>query len=205
MNTGSALFGKVRLAVLTVLFAHADEEFYLREIVRAAGVGHGAVQRELAGLANAGIVTRTRRGNRVFYQANHSSPIYRELQSLVIKTAGIADVIRGALEPLASNVDFAFVFGSVAKGAARSSSDVDLMVVGSVSLREVVAAAHTAQDRLEREINPSVFSREEFAGRLADRDHFLTMVVDGPKLFLLGDEDDIGKLVGQRLGHVAHD
>ena len=191
----AALFGKVRSAVLALLFSHADQSFYLREIARMVGTGHGAVQRELAQLLRAGLVTRTRRGREVFYQANRASPVFPELHGLIVKTVGVADVLREALAPLAERVRVAFIYGSFAKGEERAESDVDIMVVGDVDFGEVVSALRSAQDRIGREVNPSVFAAEEWRRRVAGGDHFITTILREEKLFLIGDEQDLRGLV----------
>jgi len=191
----AALFGKVRSAVLALLFSHADQSFYLREIARMVGTGHGAVQRELAQLLKAGLVTRTRRGREVFYQANRASPVFPELHGLIVKTVGVADVLREALAPLAERVRVAFIYGSFAKGEERAESDVDIMVVGDVDFGEAVSALRPAQDRIGREVNPSVFAPEEWRRRVAGGDHFITTIQREEKLFLIGDEQDLRGLV----------
>jgi len=132
-SLSATLFGKTRRAVLALLYGHSDESFYLRQIVRTAGVGLGAVQRELKKLSGAGIITRKARGRQVYYQANQECPVYAELKNLVIKTVGVGDVIRAGLVPLADRIRVAFLFGSLVRGDERSSSDVDVMVVGDVT------------------------------------------------------------------------
>jgi predicted nucleotidyltransferase len=191
---GAALFGKVRSAVLGLLFSHADESFYLREIARRTGRGQGAVQRELARLLKAGLVTRSRRGREVYYQANRTSPVFPELHGFVLKTVGLADVLREALGPLAERIRAAFVYGSFARGEERAGSDVDVMVIGDIGFGEIVSAFAPAQDKLGREVNPSVFAPEEWRRRAASADHFVSTLLSEEKLFLIGDEHDLGGL-----------
>ncbi len=193
-STAGSLLGKVRTAVLALLFTHADQSYYLREIVRMTGAGHGAVQRELAHLLKAGLVTRTARGREVFYQANRASPIFPELHGLIVKTVGVADVLREALAPLADRVRIAFIYGSFAKGEERAQSDVDVMIVGEADFGEVVSALRAAQDKLGREVNPSVFAPDEWHRRVAELDHFVTTLLREEKLFLVGDERDLREL-----------
>ena len=107
-NLSATLFGKTRRAVLALLYSHADESFYLRQIARTADVGMGAVQREVKKLSKAGIIRRTVRGRHVYYQANPECPIYAELKSLVIKTVGVGDVLRAALVPITDRITVAF-------------------------------------------------------------------------------------------------
>ena len=108
-----ALFSKNRRLVLSLLLGHADEAFYLRQIVRACGGGVGAIQRELRQLVQCGIISRTARGKEVYFQANPECPVFAELKSLLMKTAGLANVLRTALAPLADQIEVAFVFGSL--------------------------------------------------------------------------------------------
>jgi len=193
-RVGEVLFGRTRRAVLALLYGHVDEEFYLREIIRAAGVGQGAMQRELATLVAAGLVLRRTHGRQVYFRANPENPVYRELRGLLLKTAGVADALREALGPLAASIKVAFVYGSVARGEERRASDVDLLVVGDASFGEVTRALAPAQRRLGREVNPTVYAPGEFAEKLAAGHHFLRSVTERGKLFLFGDEHDLRRL-----------
>ena len=194
-SLSTTLFGKTRRAVLALLYSHVEEPFYLRQIARAAGVGLGAVQRELKKLSEAGIIRRTVRGRQVYYQANLECPVYSELKSLVVKTVGVGDVLRAALVPLADRINVAFLFGSLVRGGERSSSDVDVMIVGDVTFAEVVSVLGRAQETVRREINPLVYPPEEFHFKLAADHHFLKKTLEGSKFFLIGDEYELAKLV----------
>jgi predicted nucleotidyltransferase len=202
-GVASALFSKTCQAVLSLLFSRPGETFYVREVVRAAKVGQGAVQRELKRLAEAGILERTSRGRQVFYQANRRCPIFAELQQLIVKTAGVADVIRLALAPLVDRIAIAFIFGSFAANEPRKDSDVDVLVVGEVTFAEVVSTLSPAQERLGRDVNTSVYPQAEFREKLAAGHHFLTSVRAGPKIFLIGGERELAGLVEKRLAHRA--
>ena len=191
----ATLFGKTRRAVLALLYSHVEESFYLRQIVRTARVGLGAVQRELKMLSEAGIIRRTVRGRQVYYQANPECPVYAELKSLVVKTVGVGDVLRAALAPLADRINVAFLFGSLVRGGERPGSDVDVMVVGDVTFAEVVSVLGLVQETVRREINPLVYPPEEFRFKLAAEHHFLKKVLEGSKFFLIGDEYELAKLV----------
>ncbi len=195
----SALFSKNRQAILALLFSHPDEQFYLRRIVRACGGGVGAVQRELKQLAEAGIIRRTVRDRQVYFQADPACPVFEELKSLVVKTVGVADVLRAALAPLGERIVVAFIFGSVARAQQQRASDVDLLVVGQIAFPEVVAALATAQEHLDREVNPAVYSPEEFQAKAAAGHHFLATVLKKPKVFLIGDQDELARLAAQRV------
>ncbi len=198
-----ALFGQTRRAILALLYGHPDQAYYLRQLVRSAGVGLGAAQREVKRLSDAGIIRRTVSGHQVFYQANPDCPVFGELKGLMVKTTGVADVLRAALAPLAAQIQLAFIYGSVARLAQRSGSDVDVMVVGEPTFGEVVSALAGAQETLAREINPSVYSPAEFRSKLKAGHHFLTTVLEGEKVFLIGDEHELARVGAKRLGKRA--
>ena len=199
----AALFGQTRRAILALLYSHPDQLYYLRNLVRSAGVGLGAAQREVKRLSDAGIIRRTVSGNQVFYQANPECPVFRELKGLMVKTTGVADVLRAALAPLAVLIRLAFIYGSVAKLAQRNGSDVDVMVVGEPTFGEIVSALGPAQETLAREINPTVYSLAEFRSKFKAGHHFLTDVIGGEKVFLIGDEHELARLGAKRLGKPA--
>jgi len=197
-NTRSpqSLFGRTRRDVLGLLLGHPDERFYLRQILRTIGGGSGSLQRELAQLVEAGLVERVREGHQVYFSANRSSPIFGELQAIIQKTAGTGDVLRGALAPLVrkERIAVAFVYGSVAGGVQTAKSDVDLLILGDAALAEVVPAARIAEQRLGREVNPSVYPVREFRAKLKAGNSFLKRVLAGPKLFIAGDDHELERL-----------
>ena len=196
----SALFGKTRRAVLALLLTHPQESFYLREIVRAAGLGQGSVQRELQRLTAAELLVRRRQGYQVFYQANRNSPIFKELKSLVVKTAGAGDILRQALSGLKDRIEAAFLYGSFATGKDRPASDLDLAVIGNVTFGELAAHLRGAQDALGREVNPTVYTPAEFQKKLQAKHHFVSALVEGPKIMLMGEERELTSLGKKRLG-----
>ena len=190
-NFSAALFGKTRRAVLALLYSHHDEAFYLRQIIRAAGVGLGAVQREVKRLSDAGIIRRTVRGNQVYYQANPECPVFAELKSLMVKTAGVADVLREALAPIAGQIASAFVYGSMANGEATAASDVDLLVVGDIDEMALHRALSEAENRLARPVNYTLMTQLEFHERSSEQGGFLARVLSGSKIMILGSTDEI--------------
>jgi predicted nucleotidyltransferase len=196
---GEALFSKNRRALLGLLYGHAEEAFYLRQLARASGGGMGAVQRELKRLTDAGIIRRTVRGSQVYFQANPECPVFAELKGLIVKTAGVGDVLRRALASLADRVDVAFVYGSFARGDQTAGSDVDLMVIGEVAFSEIVVALAPAQEALRREVNPSVYPPGEYRAKTAAGHHFLRSLLTQPKLFLIGGERDLAEMAQKRL------
>jgi len=185
-SLGSLLLGKTRLSILSLLFLQPERRFYFRQILRLTGAGQGAVQRELAKLASAGILTKTREANLTYYHANSTSPVFDNLKGLVEKTAGIPEFLRTALLPLASTIERAFLYGSVARGEERANSDIDLMVIGDVSFFDVVTAVSSLQELLGREINPTVFTSAEFQQQLEQGDNFATRVMRKDKVDLMG-------------------
>ena len=196
-GTPPSLFGKTRQTLLALLYSRADEEHLQESLIQLAGLGRGAVQRELEFLARARVVRRTVRGRQVYFQANADCPIYAELRGLVAKTAGAAAALRAALAPLAGRIRVAFVHGSVARGTEGRASDVDVMVLGAVSFAEVSDALGEAQKAIGREVNPSVYAPADFRAKLAAKQHFLRTVLKKEKIFLIGDEHELGRLAGK--------
>lgn len=203
MDLGSLLFGGYRKRVLSLLLLHPEQSLHLREIARALDKPAGTLLRELKALADAGVLLRLPVGNQVRFQANPACPIYEELRGIVKKTVGVADVLREALAPLAAKVDIAFVYGSLASGEERAGSDVDVMIIGSARFSEVVTALEPAQAALRREVNPSVYSALEWKTKLAAREPFLRNVLAERKIFILGGEDELGKLGAHRKAQAA--
>ncbi len=198
-SAATALFGETRQAVLGFFFDHPDERFYQRQVVRALDMGSGAVQRELARLTAGGILTRTVEGRQAYYQADREGVIFPELHGLVRKTMGVTGVLRTALLPLAQRIRIAFVYGSMASGQERGESDVDVMIVGDdISLSIVAPLLRPARGALRREINPTTYRTEEFGRKLAQRHAFVTRVVDGPKVFVVGTQGDLDRLAQRR-------
>jgi predicted nucleotidyltransferase len=163
------------------------------------------VQRELQVLAQAGILRRTAEGRHVYFQANRESPIYPELHALLLKTAGIVGVVREALAPLADGIRVAFVFGSAARGELRSDSDVDVLVVGDVSFTAVADALATAQTRLGRDVNPTVYPPAELRRKIRTGHHFLLAVLQEPRLFVVGGPDELAGLGAERVAPASQD
>lgn len=192
------LFGAYRRQILALLLLRADESFHVREIGRLTGVPAGSLHRELKLLSNAGLLQRSVAGNQVRYQLDRACPIQGELAGIFRKTAGLADVLREALAPMAGKIRLALIFGSVAQGKARTISDVDVLVVGAVSFAAVVAALSGAGERLQREVNPVVMTAAAFAAKLAGKDRFAARVAREPKIILLGDASEFAELAENR-------
>ena len=192
------LFGAYRRQILALLLLRPEESLYVREIARLTGVPAGSLHRELKLLADAGLLKRTESGNQVRYQLDQTCPIQEELAGIFRKTAGLADVLREALAPLTKKTSLAFVFGSVASGKERATSDVDVLVVGAVTFAAVVGALTPAGEKLRRAINPVVMTKASFTKKLREGDRFVSRVVKEPKIFLMGDTSDLAKFAEDR-------
>lgn len=163
----------------------------MRELARLTNTAPGTLHKELTKLTVGGILQSKKVGNQVHYSANLSCPIYEELASILRKTSGLADVLAEALINVKDQISIAFVFGSVARGEQKSSSDVDVMIIGSLGFGDVVQLLHPAQAILQREINPVVYSIEEFQRRVKNNDSFVNEVLAKPKLFIIGTENEL--------------
>lgn len=191
MILASVLFTDYRRRVLGLLLLHPEQRYYLREIARLTGTVPGTLKRELTKLADAGMLNVVKVGNQVHYTANRDCPIFEELASVLRKTSGLVDVLSEGLMPLASLIEVAFVFGSMASGKANTGSDIDLMVIGEVSFVEVVARLHSLQDLLGREINPKLYSRAEWQKLVQAQSAFVRDVLSKPRLFVIGNEQSL--------------
>ena len=191
-SIATVLFTRTQRGVLALLFGVPDRSYYTNEIVRSAGLGVGTVQRELEALAACGLVSVERVGNQKHYQANSSCPIFAELRGIVQKTFGVAEVLRELLAPIVFQGDVAFVYGSVAKGTDRADSDIDLMVISDkVSYPEVMKLSSVAQQKLRREINPTLYKVVEFRRKLGEGNSFLRRVMEQQRLDVIGSSDDL--------------
>jgi len=187
-----ALFPRVRQRVLAVLFGNPGRSFYANEVIALAQSGTGAVQRELAALLDAGLLLMTKRGNQKHFQANAAAPVFAELRGLVLKTMGLADVLRAALAPLEAQISAAFVYGSVAKQQDTAQSDIDVLIVSStLGYADVFGALESATSQLGRKVNPTLYTPEDIAKRLAQDNAFVTRVLQQPKIWLIGTEEQL--------------
>lgn len=196
--TVSALAGLLgsttRASVLAWLASHPGERFFVRQLAGLIQQDPANLSRELRRLEKLGILSRTVSGRQTYYEIQTRSPLFPELYGLAVKTMGVAEVLRQALAPLRQKIVLAFVFGSVAAGGISPESDVDLMVVGTASFGEIVSALQRAQEKLGREVNPVVFSPADLRKRLATSASFAEQVLHGPRIHLIGDEDELERL-----------
>ena len=188
------LSSRVRSEIFRLLFGLSDRQLYIREMERRTGLSVATVRQELQKLLRMQLVEAQRSGNRLYYRANKSHPLYTDIRNIVLKTSGMVDIIRDALDK--RDVKIAFVFGSVASNQEGATSDVDLMVIGDVGLRTLSGWLSGVSEQIGREINPHVINENEFIRRRRSHDHFLTRVLDSEKLFIKGSAYDLEAMVG---------
>jgi predicted nucleotidyltransferase len=192
IGLSSALFSNVQARVLALIFGRPERSFYVSEIVRNVRSGTGAVERELSRLRDSGLVCVERIGNQKHYRANHHSPIFEELRSIVLKTMGLAEPLRESLAPYAEKIKTAFVYGSVAKGSDTARSDVDLMVIGEdLAYPDLFGGLQKAESILHRQVSPNFLSPQDWRRKLAQKNPFITKISAQPKIFIFGSEDDL--------------
>jgi len=191
-SLADALFTKTQQRVLGVLFGQPERSFYASELIRRAATGSGAAQRELARLEGSGLIVARNIGHQKHYRANAESPLFSELRNIVLKTVGIAEPLRAALKPFSSAICAAFVYGSVARAADQSASDIDLMIISdSLTYGDVFAAIERITPTVGRQVNPTVYTAAEFSKRARAENAFVTRVLEQPKLWVIGSEDDL--------------
>jgi predicted nucleotidyltransferase len=189
---------------LAATLLHPERWWYLSDLAKHLGVRPSSLQRELATLVDAGILNRRQDGNRVYFQPNPDCPFLPELQGLLVKTVGVVDVLREALKPFTKRIDSAFVYGSMARATEIASSDVDVMIIGQVGLADLTPALRRAEARLGRPVNPTLYTREEFATKLQAGHHFLKTVLNGEKLFILGEPHELAAIAYSPPGAATH-
>jgi predicted nucleotidyltransferase len=192
VSISNALFSKVQQRVLALIFGHPERSFYTSEIVRRINSGTGAVERELSRLQRSGLVSVERIGNQKHFRANRESPVFAELQSLVVKTVGLTEPLRKALQPYSSKIKAAFVYGSVAKGSDTAQSDIDLMVIGDdLTYSDLYGTLQNAESLLQRKVSPLFLSVKDWQRKASQKDSFANKVKSQPKLFIVGSDRDI--------------
>lgn len=184
---GSALFTTTQQKVLGLLYGQPKKSFYTNEIIKSTGMGVATIKRELDKMVAAGILTMTKIGNQHHYQANPECPIYHDLLSICEKTFGLKDVLCQELAPLSNNIVWAFIFGSLASTKESSSSDIDLLIIGDVDYSTVVEVLYLTQEKLGREINPKLYSEDEWSELKKNNDAFIKEIFDKPRINVIGD------------------
>lgn len=184
---------KARAELLRIYFGIHNKEMHLRRVQRETGLAIETIRREAMNLEKIHLLLKRKDGNRTYYSANKSHLLYSELHGIVLKTAGLRDVIAEAI--LSDKIRIAFIFGSIAKGNENENSDIDLFIIGKCSLREVISLLKNPSLMLQREINPHTMTIEEFNDRLQKKDHFICSLIEAPKIFIKGSENELGRLV----------
>ena len=202
-DLSNILSSRGRAEIFRLLFGLNDQELHLREIERRSGLIIGTIQKEVKNLKQMDLIKERRSGNRLCYRANDEHPLFNDIRNIVLKTSGLVEVLRDALDR--EEVKVAFVFGSIARSDEGARSDVDLMVIGDVSLRKVVGWLSGLTEKIGREINPHAFSLNEFQKRKESGNHFLTTVLNSPKLFIRGDDHALATLGRQQAASDVHD
>lgn len=187
------LSSSVKAELFRLLFGIDRQPLHVRELERRSGLAVGTVRQELDRLSKLGLIEARTDGNRRYYTAREDHPLYPEIHGLVLKTSGLANVFRNALRK-EKRIRVAFVFGSIAQAREQAHSDIDLVVIGDIGLREVTKLLRGAADTVGREINPHVFTAAEFLRRKSTGDHFLKTVLSEPRIFAIGDEHELGAM-----------
>ena len=186
-----ALFPRTRQAVLSAVLLRPDKWWYLTDLANHLGVPPSSLQRELASLVAGDLLVSRRDGKRVYYKVNQYCPIVEELQSIFVKTSGIADIVNSSLRKFKRRMELAFIYGSVARAEELSTSDVDLMIVGDVGLADLAPGLRRAEKKLGREVNPTIYSPQEFHLKREEGDSFLDTVLSDNKIFLKGSQREL--------------
>src|SRR5712691_7998220 len=189
-----ALVSKTKQQILAATLLQPERSWYLVELARHLRLRPSSLQRELRQLTEAGILKRRKNGNRVYFQADATCPVFSELAQILFKTVGLVEILRKALEPLHNQIDVAFVYGSIAASAERSSSDIDLLVIGSAPLSRLAPLLRDLERQVGRPINPTVYGRDEFVKRVQGENHFLKNVLRSEPLFIKGGPDELAEL-----------
>lgn len=195
MTSFAALFpSPVMVELLALFLTRPEEEYYQRSLAEKTGYPLAQVQYALGRIEEAGLVSRKKSGNRLYYRGNRSHPAFDDLRRAFIKTVALGDVVRKALEPLNAKIHFAFVYGSLASGEDRAESDVDLFLLGDVTLKDIATAMADLGETLKREVNPVIYTQKTFQERLKDNNRFTLELMDTPKIWLIGNQDDFARL-----------
>jgi uncharacterized protein len=200
-----SLINKTTRDLLAATVLQPDRWWYLSDLAKHLRRRPSSLQTPLAALQSAGILSRRKEGNRVYFQANPDCPFLPELQGLIAKTVGLVEVLREALEPLKDRLDVAFIHGSVAKSSEVATSDVDLIAIGSLGLADLSPVLEKVEQRLGRPVNVNVYFPQEFAKKLVAKNQFLCSVVDKEKLFVVGEPNDLDRIVGRKARGGTHD
>ena len=183
------LSSRTRAEIFRLLFGAIEEELYVREIQRRSGLNDRTIRQELSKLVRLDLVKGRKDSNRVYYKANKANPLYPEIRKLVLKTIGLADILRAALKD--ARIQTAFIFGSISEGKETADSDVDLLIIGDLGLRTISDLLSGTSEKIGREVNPHVMNINEFRNRVEADDHFISSMMGSRKIFIVGEENDL--------------
>jgi predicted nucleotidyltransferase len=186
------LSSRSRAEFFRILFGVGSNEFHLREIERRSGLAIGTIRQEASKLERLGLIIKRKDGNRTYFSANQTHPLYKTIHELVLKTSGLAEILIQALST--EEIKFAFIFGSIAAGEENAESDLDLFIIGKIGLRSLSKLLKAPGEKIGREINPHIMSADEFLKRKKEKEHFVSQVLESPKLMIKGSEDEFSRM-----------
>jgi len=189
-----ALFSKTKQNILSATVINPDKWWYLSDLAKSINTSPSSLQRDLLNMTSTGILEKRQEGNRIYYRANKECPVFDELQGIIVKTVGIHDKLFSVLQPLIQQIHTAFIYGSIARREEMSTSDVDIMVIGETTISEVVKRLKPVEKIIAREINPTVYQINEFKKGLRDKSNFLMEVIEGEKVFIIGNENTLSEI-----------
>jgi predicted nucleotidyltransferase len=192
-----ALFPKIRQGILATTYLQPEQWWYLSEVAELLETAPSSLQREIESLSKNGLLRTKREGNRLYFQAETDSPVFKPLQELMRQTMGIVPALAEAIAQVVDKIDFAFIYGSVARGEEHSLSDVDVLIIGELGLSEIANTLRNLEKKFGREINVSSYKKTEFIDKIKEKNHFVNEIIDGEKLFLKGISDEFEQFAKQ--------
>lgn len=190
MDIQKIFTSRVRKEIFRIYYTNPNKEYYLRELERTLGIPVSMIQRELRNLEKAGVFVHRKQGNLMYYYLNKNYPLFDEFKSIISKTIGVRGLIKETLKRL-GGFKVAFLYGSFAKNEEKAESDIDLFLVGRVDERRLVMEINRLEKILKREINYTIYSSVELRRKLKKRDAFIIDVMENPKIYLIGDENEL--------------
>jgi predicted nucleotidyltransferase len=188
---------KTRVKILTLFIINPKREYYSREIERELGSNFEAIRTELINLEKIGLLRSRISGKQRYYSINAEHTLFPEFKSMILKTIGLGDVLKNAFRD-ADKIEVAFIYGSYAKNSEEAESDIDLFVIGGISMKDLQAVISDIENKFQREVNPTIYPREELRNKYRAKNHFILSILKEPKIFLKGDEHGLRELVKDR-------
>jgi predicted nucleotidyltransferase len=198
-NPVDSLISPVKQSILAATYGQPDRWWYAAELAAFAERTPSSLQRDLTALAQKGLLRKRREGSRVYYKAETDSPLYEPLRLLIERSYGVVEALRAALEAMHDRIEVSFIYGSVARGDQNSQSDVDLLTIGGIGLSDIAPPMRRLEAKFRREFNVKCYSEVEFRKKLSERNHYVSSLLEGAKVFVIGDENVLGRLIGKRI------